>query len=236
MKQTAKRIVTAGLSRLGYDFHLARRYLLDPWNSDPEFRRRLEEVRGRTLVNPVRCHVLDQYLRSVAGLPGDVAEIGVYRGGTARLLARTAAEEGRTVHLFDTFAGMPATDPQKDLHREGDFADTSLEAVRAFLHDLPNVRFYPGFFPATTGPVEGLRFAFVHVDVDIHDSVRDCCAFFLPRLVPGGVMVFDDYGFLSCPGAREAVDVFFAGRPETPCYLPTGQCVVVRRCDAPPAA
>lgn len=48
------------------------------------------------------------------------------------------------------------------------------------------------------------------------------------KLVPGGVIVFDDYGLESCYGARVAVDAFFAGRPETPLCLPTGQAVVVR--------
>jgi hypothetical protein len=47
-------------------------------------------------------------------------------------------------------------------------------------------------------------------------------------LVPGGVIVIDDYGFRSCVGARIAVDTFFGTRPEHPLYLPTGQCVVFR--------
>lgn len=41
-------------------------------------------------------------------------------------------------------------------------------------------------------------------------------------------MVFDDYGFLSCPGAKLAVDQFFSDKPEYPCHLPTGQCFVIK--------
>jgi len=43
------------------------------------------------------------------------------------------------------------------------------------------------------------------------------------------VMLFDDYGFPTCPGARKAVDEFFSDKPEVPFYLPTGQCLVVRK-------
>jgi O-methyltransferase len=233
MKRTAKRLLTTGMNRMGFEFHLTRHWRIEPWNTDAGFLRVMEGVAGRTLVDPVRCYMLWQQARSTAPLGGEVAEVGVYRGGTARLLARTVQPTGRTVHLFDTFAGMPAVDAARDLHREGDFAETSLDEVRAFLAGSPNVRFYPGFFPQTAEPVRDTRFSFVHVDVDIYPSVRDCCAFFYPRLLPGGVMIFDDYGFLSCPGARQAVDEFFADKPETPCYLPTAQCMVVRACTAP---
>jgi O-methyltransferase len=74
--------------------------------------------------------------------------------------------------------------------------------------------------------MEDSRLAFAHVDVDIYQSVLDCCRFIMPRMLRGGFVVFDDYGFPSCPGARQAVDGFFRDRPERPLMLPTGQAVV----------
>lgn len=56
----------------------------------------------------------------------------------------------------------------------------------------------------------------------------DCCKFFYPRMERGGVMIFDDYGFVSCPGAKMGVDKFFLDKAENPTYLPTGQCVVFK--------
>jgi O-methyltransferase len=47
-------------------------------------------------------------------------------------------------------------------------------------------------------------------------------------MVTGGIMIFDDYGFLSCPGAKLAVDEYFADKPVYPCRLPTGQCFVIK--------
>jgi O-methyltransferase len=73
------------------------------------------------------------------------------------------------------------------------------------------------------------RLAWAHIDVDIYTAVRDCLEFIYPRLVPGGTVVIDDYGFPSCVGARRAVDEHFAdGLPEAPLCLPTGQCLIVK--------
>jgi O-methyltransferase len=199
-----------------------------PEKSDEEFLRLMREVRPRTIVDDERCFMLFQLALAASRLPGDVAEVGVYRGGTARLLARTTAPSGKTVRLFDTFAGMPSTDPVRDSHRSGDFGDSPLDDVRAYLADCPNVSFHPGLFPPTATQFEATSFCFAHIDVDIYASVRDCCEFFYPRTVAGGVLVFDDYGFRSCPGAKQAVDDFFASRPERPWWLPTGQAVVIR--------
>jgi O-methyltransferase len=199
------------------------------WDDNPEFDRICRNIGDHTTLDRVRCYVLYQFAMQASQLPGNAAEVGVYKGGSARLLSQTIAPRARkTVHLFDTFTGMPATDPSIDLHNPGDFADTSLEAVRTSLRDCRNLRFYQGFFPDTAAPIKDQKFCLVHVDVDIYPSVRDSCRFFYPRMVRGGIMLFDDYGFDSCPGARKAVDEFFVGKPEHPFYLPTGQCFVIR--------
>ncbi|HUI10183.1 MAG TPA: TylF/MycF/NovP-related O-methyltransferase [Bacteroidota bacterium] len=197
------------------------------WDTDPGFGGLLKQI-PYTLVDPVRCYMLYQCALQAARLGADAAEVGVYRGGTARLIASALRGSPARVHLFDTFEGMPATDPSKDEHRQGDFSDTSLESVQRNLAGLDNVAFYPGFFPATAPPVESMQFALAHIDVDIYRSVLDCCGFFYPRMVPGGMMVFDDYGFDTCPGAKQGVDEFFSGTPERPMYLPSGQCLVVK--------
>jgi O-methyltransferase len=173
--------------------------------------------------------MLFQFAKLTSELPGDVAEVGVYKGGTARLLALTFAPRAKkALHLFDTFEGMPLTDTSVDHHRKGDFADTSLPAVQRQLNGCGEVHFYKGFFPETAGPIENSRFCMVHIDADIYQSVKDSCAFFYPRLEKGGILIFDDYGFPSCPGARKAVDEFLSDKPEVPFYLPSGQCFIVR--------
>jgi hypothetical protein len=198
------------------------------WAEDAEFTDRMAGVRHRTLVHDEACYVLYRAAATTAALPGDIAEVGVYRGGTALLLARVAGA-GTPLHLFDTFTGMPDTDAAHDMHQPGDFADTSLAAVAALLAPWPDVCIHAGHFPETGEAVADRSFRLVHVDVDIRQSVWDCCEFFYLRMVPGGLMIFDDYGWTSTPGARAAVDEFFSARPETPLYLPTGQAIVVRQ-------
>ena len=198
------------------------------WDTDERFVRIMGEI-TYSLVDRTRCYMLYQFALEAFQCEGEVAEIGVYRGGTARLLAKALEGSGKRVHLFDTFEGMPSTDPSKDAHRQGDFSDTSLASVQQNLAGCENVFFYPGYFPATSPPIEGSVFSLAHIDVDIYRSVLDCCAFFYPRMVPGGKIVFDDYGYETCPGAKLAVDEFFRGTPEKPFYLPSGQCFVTKR-------
>ncbi|MFA5238581.1 MAG: TylF/MycF/NovP-related O-methyltransferase [Phycisphaerae bacterium] len=198
------------------------------WDTDEAFISLLKQVRGHAVVGRRGCFMLYQLVRHAISIDGDIAEIGVYKGGTAKLIAKIAAGTTKTVHIFDTFSGMPPTDITKDLHKEGDFSGASLEEVKKYLEDCGNVRFYPGFFPSTAGDIRNMQFCFVHIDVDIYKSVADCCEFFYPRMVKGGIMVFDDYGSVTCPGAKMAIDEFFADKPEYPCYLLTGESLVIK--------
>lgn len=232
MKHVLKSVVKHGLARCGYQIRpldSAKLRRVEPWDADGAFAAIFEQAKDHTVVGKARCFFLYQAARHCSNLPGDVAEVGVYRGGTGRLLAETFASTGKAVHLFDTFCGMPPTDPERDpYYRQGAFGSTSLEAVAAYLQDCAAVRLYRGIFPQTAGPIAQHAFCLVHVDVDIYSSVIDCCRFFYPRLSQGGMIIFDDYGDATCPGARQAVDEFFAGKPENPCYLATGQCFVTR--------
>lgn len=203
--------------------------LFSPWLGYGAFGELLRKVRPRTLVSADRLYVLWSLARQALALPGEHWECGVFRGGSARLLAEVvaAAPRARRVRLFDSFAGMRATDPGLDLHVAGDFAGTSLEEVRGFVGHRDTVTYHPGWIPETFAGLEDRAIAFAHVDVDLHQSVVDCCRFIVPRMPAGGLLVFDDYGFASCPGARRAVDDFFRERREVPLVLPTGQAIVV---------
>jgi O-methyltransferase len=201
-----------------------------PWLGFGEFREIYNEIAGHTLITREAAWALYSLARQTLSLPGDFLEAGVYRGGTARLLRRIlgTSDHKRALHLFDTFGGMPRTDRNLDIHRERDFSDTSVEAVSAFIGTVEWIFYHDGLIPDTFKGLESARFAFAHIDVDIYQSVLDCCRFVYPRMVPGGILIFDDYGLPSCPGARVAVDSFFKDKPDIPFVLHSGQAIVFR--------
>lgn len=206
--------------------------LFSPWEGYGEFAHYYGMTADRSLVSRDRCHVLYQLALQALCLPGDWWECGVYKGGTAAMLAeilvKHSGHDYKRLLLFDTFEGMPATDPDVDTHKQGEFSDTDLATVRGFVGHDEFVSYYAGFIPDTFRGLADSAIALAHIDVDIHRSVWDCCNFIFPRLTCGGFMVFDDYGFPGCPGARAAVDAYFAGTGLQPLVLPTGQAIVFK--------
>jgi len=239
---TLARKIRGLFRRLGFDIQKIPRVtaipdaefyapLFSPWRGYGDFNEYYRAVQSHSLVSEERCYVLFSLARQALALNGEFWECGVYKGGTAILFSKLLHEHGNgrgvRLRLFDTFDGMPETDAEKDRHRRGDFHDTSLETVRQRIPHASFVEFHAGVIPQTFAGRENSRIAFAHVDVDIYHAVRDCCGFIYPRLLPGGFIVFDDYGFPSCPGARQAVDEFFHDKPEVPLVLPSGQAVVI---------
>ena len=157
-----------------------------------------------SLIHPKVLHELCQIAEMAP--PGPFVEVGVYKGGSAILLAAIAQAQGRPIYLYDTFTGMPEATAGVDYHPVGKFADTSAEAVQAA---IPYATFCIGTFPETLGE-EPARIAFAHVDCDQYATTKAVCALLSPRMVPGGCMVFDDYPCLD--GARRAVDEAFGDR------------------------
>jgi len=96
------------------------------------------------------------------------------------------------------------------------------------LAEFPGVSLLAGWIPERFPAVADRRFAFVHIDVDLYEPTRDSLAFFYPRMSAGGIVVCDDYGFTSCPGATRAVDEYLADRPEKMIALSCGGGFLVK--------
>lgn len=178
-----------------------------------------------------RVALVASFLQGTLSVPGDVAEFGVYMGHTAIALDRMLAEKKsqKQLFLFDSFSGMPeVTHPLDQAWKKGDLA-SSMANVRELFRDSPRVKIVPGYFSETLPQNPHLRFAFCHVDADLYTSIKECIAYILPRLSVGGVIVFDDYGFRSTPGAKEAVEEYFGQTPATFVPLPTAQAVYFKR-------
>ncbi len=158
-------------------------------------------------------------------LPGDFAEFGVYEGTSARLLCEVKGE--RTLHLFDTFGGLPPPgDDEGRVFAEGQFPAV-LAQVRSALAGYSDVHLHPGLFPATASMLRDRRFAFVHLDVDLEDSTRAGLEFFYDRMLPGGIILTHDYSVI--PGVARAFESFLGDKPERVIELTTTQAMLVRR-------
>ena len=92
-----------------------------------------------------------------------------------------------------------------EVHQPGDFADTSFKAVSAYVAQCPNVRLVRGEFPASADDAMD-NFAFVHLDFDFYESTRAALEWLIPRMSPGGVILFDDYEWHRCPGVKRAIN------------------------------
>lgn len=198
-----------------------------PWESDIWSSADYSAGSDRSLVTKDRCYAILQLLLNSMSVNGSVVECGVYKGGTLKMIASLMRRfnNAKTLYAFDTFDGMPDVDEEKDDHHKGDFADTDLQSVVEYV-GFERLTAIKGFIPESFSRVDCNSICFAHVDVDIYKSVVDCCEFIWPRLSVGGVIVFDDYGFSQCYGARLAADEFFSKRSVYPLVLETGQAIV----------
>lgn len=140
--------------------------------------------------------------------PGCAAEFGVFQGGGIKAIAERCPNT--RCYGFDTFTGLPEA-----MHRPGEihprmFEDTSIEAVRA---EMPgNVILVEGMFPDSIhrvplgfGYYDVLRFFFVHLDFDYYLSTKAAIEYLVPRMLPGGLIVFDDYNKVGLEGVSQAI-------------------------------
>lgn len=175
------------------------------------------------------CLAQDQIVKE--GVEGDIAELGVYKGGTATVLATIARHLGRTAYFLDTYEGFDDADfVGVDSGFTKTFTDTSLSAVRKVVGE-ESARFIKGYFPQTATEIpEGSRFCLVHLDCDLYAPMRSALEYFYPRMAPGGYLIMHDYSSLHWGGAEKAIDEFFADKAEPPTPLTDcGGSVVIRK-------
>ena len=165
---------------------------------------------NQTLVSDNRIANIIMYSHKAKEIPGDYAEFGVFKGGTLEVIAKVNPE--KYIHAIDSFAGLPAPS-EVDIHVAGDFKEVNLTALEDyFAVHHSSVNFHKGFSPDVFAPLNDKIFAFVHIDVDLYQSVLDACNFFYPRMSAGGIMIFDDYKWVSTPGAEKAISEYFADK------------------------
>jgi O-methyltransferase len=150
--------------------------------------------------------------------PGQIintAEVGAYKGGTSFFIASIADRLRMNVthHCFDTFEGHASQDINAAIdtaHQPAFFSDTSYEDVKKYLSPYGNVLIYKGRFQDTCQNIDAKEMHFAHLDMDIYEPTLFALKYFNRTLVSGGVILVDDYGFVTCPGIVKAVEEFMA--------------------------
>ena len=180
-----------------------------------------------------------ELFRRTLGVPGDIAELGVFRGiglfTWANLLeAYCIGDRTKIVFGFDNWTGFSGFSPQDGVQKEtagkvvggfdpGQYKAELENAIKIFDSD----RFIPhkARIKLVEGDIEktsrafvqenpGVRFSLVHFDCDLYAPTKAALEAFWPRINRGGLVIFDEYGIHDWPGETAAVEEFFADKPE----------------------
>jgi hypothetical protein len=203
------------------------------WLKDPWFNDFLDRFGERASFDTHRRWTVWQLLRLVHDVEGETAECGVYLGASSYLIC--AGSGGRTHHLFDSFEGLsaPAEHDDRKVWVAGDLSAGEAVVQENLAAYVAQCVFHKGWIPHRFADVADRAFAFVHVDVDLYQPTADSIAFFYPRLNGGGILLCDDYGFSTCPGATKAVDEFLADKPEKMIKLDSGGGFIIKGVASP---
>jgi len=200
---------------------------------------------GKLLHRPLAQYFLAQYFLHTLDLAGDRAECGVFQGTSALFLCyaartRKASYAGEQLHLIDSFEGLSAPGAEdafeivdetgkrkRAVQSSGTYA-APLEVARNALRAFPAATFHRGWIPAVFAGLPEKRWSFVHIDVDLYEPTHGALGYFYPRLLPGGVIVCDDYGSPTFPGAKRAWDRYCGENGIGFVVLDTGQSVLLK--------
>ena len=225
------------------------------YSSDAQIESKIAEHCDRFGVNPTdaiklfpvlaRRQNLKRFLahtrlfQQTLNVPGDIAELGVYRGlglmTWANLLeAFCIGDRTKTVFGFDNWAGFTGFAPEDGAEKKesgkiiggfnpADFKRELLSAIDIYDHDRfipwkPRIKLIDGDIaltvPSFLNDNPGIRFSLVHFDCDLYEPTYAALNAIWPKLARGGILIFDEYGIHDWPGETAAVDQFLAGKPD----------------------
>jgi hypothetical protein len=205
---------------------------------EPTFHALYERVRSCTMTSVEKLYAMYRATEYVlkAGVPGDIVECGVWRGGSMMMAALSALALGdasRRLVLFDTFEGHPAPDQEKDgpsvysewksrrrSDQSSDWARASLDDVRRNLestgYPMNKVSFVKGMVQDTMPANAPETIALLRLDTDWYESTAWELKHLYPHLSERGVLIIDDYGTML--GQQRATDEYFADNGEVPLF------------------
>jgi O-methyltransferase len=221
-----KDVVEAGFAKFGYSVQKIH-HVEAPPDMDPPFLEIMKACRPYTMTSIERVYALYKSVEYLTryDIRGDIAECGVWKGGSAMAIALSLLHFGdstRKIYMYDTYEGMTAaTSKDVAFHgrtgadviegREGELLTVSLEIVQKNLRTTgypgENLVFVPGRVEDTIPGTAPEHLALLRLDTDWYESTRHELQHLFPIVVSEGILIIDDYGYWK--GAREAVDEYF---------------------------
>ncbi|NGX28937.1 MAG: 8-demethyl-8-(2,3-dimethoxy-alpha-L-rhamnosyl)-tetracenomycin-C 4'-O-methyltransferase [Candidatus Anoxychlamydiales bacterium] len=215
--------------------------LFSPWLCDENFLQ-IDSEYAEWLPDVMKPGRYLQYVlakQAVLLIKGDFIECGVYQGKSASIFSSILDKHdkyNKELFLIDSYEGLDSpTEEDKDIRTKKPFFTKG--GVKG--HDVNTIKnklnkhrcsinFIKGWIPDTFENIKNKTFSFAHIDVDLYQSTYDSLFFVYPRMEKGGIILFDDYGFPMCTGARKAIDDFLLDKIEPLIPLPSGQALLIK--------
>jgi len=187
-----------------------------------------------------RLHTLVWAARSAIAHKGDLVECGVFKGDMSWVVASILGDKitDRTFYLYDSFEGFsPKLSSAADFDDPGFlkmadeiYRDPAIyQAVVKKFANMPHVKIIRGFVPDTLKIAIPERIVFLHIDLNSPAAEIAALEHLFDRVVSGGYIVFDDYGWKQFKKQRDAENKFMAERGHFILELPTGQGLVIKQ-------
>jgi hypothetical protein len=160
-------------------------------------------------------------------LEGDFVECACYKGVTARIVCdyvNFGAQPDRKYFLYDLFEH----DSSMPHHNMPEHSKTLFDQVKQRFADLPNVVVTQGRVPDSLAQAAPEKIAFMHLDLNNVDAEIGALEVLFDRMVPGAIMILDDYGWLGYRAQKLAEDPWLEARGYRVLELPTGQGMLVK--------
>lgn len=213
------------------DFPLSDDHKL--WREDTNFLSAYKKLSPNNPYSQDRKYVLKEFTKHTNLIDGDIAECGCFEGASAYFIASAAPDI--PFHIFDSFEGLSAPDDldkndniSHSYWKAGDLSSTT-NKLNDTLSEFDKIILYKGWIPERFCDVKDKTFRLLHIDVDLYQPTIDSLKFFYPRMNKGGVIIMDDYGSTTCPGAFKAANDYMKDKKEHIIHMPTAQGMIIKQ-------
>ena len=168
-----------------------------------------------------RAHICCWAASQAIHLEGDFIECGVWYGVLSKVICSYTdfGSQNRNFYLIDSWGKMPGS--------HADYQEEIYDIVKKRFAKWQNVILVKGLVPEVLSKIPSRKIAYLSIDMNGSEPEKAALEFFYDKIVPGGVIYFDDYG-LPYPELRDVVNKFFADKPETLLHFPSGNSIVVK--------